>query len=144
MDRLFAGYDAAQAANEDRETQRRQQAEFLQGFLDAVDALTAILERWGERYRSAGDTADARDERTLRLVLETVHRALAVAGVERLPGVGELVDLEHQEVVAVRPLSEHAEDVIVDVVARGYLWRGTRLRPGKVVIAVSPERAAAR
>ena len=114
--------------------EREKRAAFLRSFLDASDALDALAAEMRGRVGSEVGEQTKRDAKTIDMVVRRVWQALDSVGVSRMPGVGEFVDLDCQEVVETRT-SEAEADTILDEIVRGYHWEGRPLRFAKVVIA---------
>jgi molecular chaperone GrpE (heat shock protein) len=121
--------------------EREERAEFLRVFLDTYDSLVALAKHFEEEAARTGAPENTKHAKTVSLVVARMERAFATLDVEPMPGVGEHVDLDCQEVVDTRP-SEHEDDVILDEIVRGYTWEGRPLRLGKVVVSRTPDAAA--
>lgn len=87
--------------------------------------------------------AQATDEGTLLEGVRLTHRdfrlALERVGVERLESLGQPFDPARHEAVAVQPSPGTEEGIVLYEVSPGYLYRGTLLRPAKVIIAQATE-----
>lgn len=82
---------------------------------------------------SVGEDSNALAE-GVRLTHRNFLRALEQSGVETIESVGQPFDPALHEAVATRP-NESEPDTILNEVARGYRYRGSLLRPAKVIVA---------
>lgn len=71
----------------------------------------------------------------VRLTHRNFLRALEQAGIERLESVGQPFDPALHEAVATLADEEAAPETVLREIAPGYRFRGTLLRPAKVVVA---------
>jgi molecular chaperone GrpE len=62
-------------------------------------------------------------------------QALERVGLEPVNPLGQAVDLDRDEVVDVRPSSEHSDETVIEVRRSGYRFRGRILRDAQVVVA---------
>lgn len=84
---------------------------------------------------AAGDVATYR--RSLGLIAGQLETALADEGLEQLGRVGERAEPATHHVTETRPAPVGAgDDEVLEIVRRGYRYRGHVLRAARVVIAV--------
>lgn len=103
--------------------------------------LTRLLEV-ADNFERVLAQANRNDEALLegvRLTHRDFRLALERVGVERLESVGQTFDPAHHEAVAIQPSPDAKEGTILHEVSPGYLYRGTLLRPAKVIIAQGTE-----
>jgi molecular chaperone GrpE len=103
---------------ESREAQLRQ-------WLEAVDSVDRAL-------RMAPDSPVAEG---LRAVLEQMEAILVRQGVERVGAVGDRVDPERHEAVAVIPSAEVPDRTVLEVARSGFALGDRVLRPAQVVVS---------
>jgi molecular chaperone GrpE len=72
---------------------------------------------------------------SFRRIARQLERALEQAGVTPIACLGQEVDPERHEIVAVQDREDAAPDVILEVAVRGYEWNGQLLRRPRVVVA---------
>jgi len=126
-DRILAAFDF-----EARDTRHHEHlSSLLKGLIEVLDSLDRTL---------AGATSDAVSASTCRLIVRQVEALLERTGVQSPTHVGEPVDLSRDEILETQP-SEHADGVVLEVVARSYVWDGQLLRPARVVVANNEEGA---
>lgn len=70
-----------------------------------------------------------------KITYRDFRRALELAGVERLESMGEPFDPAKHEAVATLVREGSEAGTIVEEVAAGYLYKGTLLRPARVIVA---------
>jgi molecular chaperone GrpE len=130
-DRLLAGIDFARATAASDEAHRLELERLLTGFLDVVDSLEA-LEVWSQTLVS--DSAAGRGRSVERIRAQAL-RVLQGAGVEPIAAAGQPVDLTCSEVVELRSDPGVPVDTVLEVIVRGYRWRGRLLRRARVAIS---------
>ncbi|MDQ4075018.1 MAG: nucleotide exchange factor GrpE [Chloroflexota bacterium] len=157
-DQLMASLDeqraALEAEREQLEAEREQQQEQLRAEAEAQrerllrnaeqrafeenrKALLRMLEVADNLDRALtqlGPNEESPLAEGLRLTHRDFRRALAQSGAERMDSVGEPFDPALHEAVASLP-SNAEPGTVLEEVAPGYLYRGTLLRPARVVVA---------
>lgn len=74
----------------------------------------------------------------LRLILEQFGELLDKYGVEEIDPEGEPFDPDRHEAIAVTPVKEDTpENTVVEVVEKGYAYRGRLIKPARVLVAGS-------
>jgi molecular chaperone GrpE (heat shock protein) len=126
-DRILAGLDF-NAAIEARDAHL---SSLLDGLIEVLDSLDRAL---------AGAAYDAVPASSCRLIVRQVEALLERTGVQSPTCVGEPVDLSRDEIIETQP-SEHADGIVLEVVARSYVWDGRLLRHARVVVANNEEGA---
>lgn len=130
-ERILAGLDF-NAAIEARDAHHHEHlSSLLDGLIEVLDALDRAL---------AGATSDAVPASSCRLIVRQVEALLERTGVQSPTCVGEPVDLSRDEIIETQP-SEHADGIVLEVVARSYVWDGRLLRQARVVVANNEEGA---
>ncbi|MFD9905253.1 nucleotide exchange factor GrpE [Streptomyces sp. NPDC059063] len=120
--KALAARDAAHRAHAER---------LLLVCADALDALDRVL--------AAGAPADpAAYHRSVELVARQLESAVADEGLDVLGRVGERADPATHHVVDVRPAPPGAAaDEVLEVIRRGYRYRGHVLRAARVAVAAA-------
>ncbi|GAA1895842.1 hypothetical protein GCM10009837_17270 [Streptomyces durmitorensis] len=75
--------------------------------------------------------------RSLELIARQLETALTGQGVEPVGRVGERADPATHHVTEVRTAPGAADDEVLEIVQRGYRYRGHVLRAARVVVAVT-------
>ncbi|MET8683038.1 nucleotide exchange factor GrpE [Streptomyces sp. NPDC004732] len=97
---------------------------------DALDSFDRLLAEG-----AAGDVGTYR--RSLALIAGQLERDLAEEGLERVGQVGERAEPATHHIEAVRTAPPGADgDEVVEILQRGYRYRGQVLRAARVVVAV--------
>jgi molecular chaperone GrpE len=132
-DRFLASLDFANISSA-REAAHRAELERVSlgviGLMDGLETLRQKLTVTGE--------PSLRAEAMLRQIVEDGFRVLREVGIEPIDALGKPVDVDTAEVLAVVAdggSGEPAEDVVTDVVERGYRWRDRLLRRSKVIVS---------
>jgi molecular chaperone GrpE (heat shock protein) len=126
-ERILAAFDFDASTARHHE----QLSSLLNGVIEVLDSLDRAL---------AGAASDAVSASTCRLIMRQVEALLERTGVESPTRVGEPVDLSRDEILETQP-SEHADGVVLEVVARSFVWDGRLLRHARVVVANNEEGA---
>lgn len=71
----------------------------------------------------------------VKLTYREFRRALELSGVERLESLGQSFDPSQHEAVATLERDGAEAGTIVEEIAAGYLYKGTLLRPARVIVA---------
>ncbi len=77
----------------------------------------------------------------IELVLAEIHKTFSKYGVEPIEALGKPFDPNLHEAMQRCETDEAAPNTVVEVLQKGYLYRGRLLRPALVVVAVQPESA---
>ncbi|MFC8128840.1 nucleotide exchange factor GrpE [Streptomyces sp. NPDC057302] len=75
--------------------------------------------------------------RSLELIARQLETAMTGQGVEPVGRIGELADPATHHVTEVRTAPGAADDEVLEVLQRGYRYRGHVLRAARVVVAVT-------
>lgn len=111
---------------------RREMSGLLLSLLDVMDSFDRVL--------AHADSGDAQDGTSAcRLIARQLDSVLQRMKVRPLQCLGQVVDVETQEVVSVRNTAPEQADVVVEVVRRGYEWDGRLLRTAQVIVGRSSE-----
>jgi molecular chaperone GrpE len=121
---------------EQRTEHRRQMSALLLSLLEVMDSFDRML---AEDPGIAGHSVVG----TCQLIARQLNSVLERAGVDTMPCMGATVDPRVHQVVDVRPADPPQDDIIVEVVRRGYTWHGELLRPAQVIIGRSREEDSA-
>ncbi|MBU1669675.1 MAG: nucleotide exchange factor GrpE [Actinobacteria bacterium] len=104
------------------------EAELVRKLLPVIDNLERALA-----------SADGKESNGLRdgvaLVLEMTQGVLGKEGLEVIDPQGEPFDPEHHEAMMVVETDECPEDTVVEVIQKGYRFRGVLLRPAMVQVS---------
>lgn len=122
MDRMIDVFGQA-------EQHRRETADLLGRLVEIADALDGLEAHCRELAERGGEAP----QRTVSVIRKQLLAALASVGVAPMDSVGDALDLDLHEVIETRPGPE--EDVILEEVRRGYLWKGRLFRTARVIVA---------
>ncbi|MFH1149727.1 MAG: nucleotide exchange factor GrpE [Actinomycetota bacterium] len=104
------------------------EAELVQKLLPVIDNLERALA-----------SADEEESKSLHdgvaMVLEMMQGVLGREGLEVIDPQGEPFDPEHHEAMMVVETDECPEDTVVEVIQKGYRFRGVLLRPAMVQVS---------
>lgn len=106
---------------------------------DALDSFDRLL--------AEGTAADPQAyRRSLELIARQLESSLSGQGVEPVGRVGERADPATHHVAGVRTAPGAADDEVLEILQRGYRYRGHVLRAARVVVAVNggPEQGTER
>jgi len=104
------------------------EADLVKRLLPVIDNLERALENAGE-----GEPQGLREG--VEMVLDQMMEVLGKEGLEVVDPQGEPFDPEHHEAMMVVETGECPEDTVINVVQRGYRFRGILLRPAMVSVA---------
>lgn len=109
------------------EEAEREKRRFLRAILPLVDHLEMVLRH------SDSDPEVLRQG--VEMIYQELMRTLEGEGLKPIESVGKPFDPFVHEAVEVVKSEEHPENVVVDEVQRGYLYKGELLRPARVRVA---------
>jgi molecular chaperone GrpE len=127
--RLAAEFDNYRKRTERERTENwtRAQAQLVERILDAVDDLQRVAHLDPEKT-SASSVLEG-----VQLVERKLLRILEAAGLEILDAEGKPFDPEVHEALATAPAeNQEQDDTVSDVFQKGYLFKGTLIRPARV------------
>jgi molecular chaperone GrpE len=104
------------------------EADLVKRLLPVIDNLERALENAGE-----GEPQGLREG--VEMVLDQMMVVLEKEGLEVVDPQGETFDPEHHEAMMVVETGECPEDTVINVVQRGYRFRGILLRPAMVSVS---------
>lgn len=117
------------AVKENSEAAGRGQAQAFERIIDVIDDLARVA-----HLDPVKTSAEALHEGMLNIERKFM-RTLEAAGLERIDPTGEPFDPKTQEAVATMPApSPEADQTVGTVYQAGYRYRGTLLRPARVVV----------
>ncbi|MGH3941983.1 MAG: nucleotide exchange factor GrpE [Pseudonocardiaceae bacterium] len=122
-----------EAVEEKREALRKQDAEHRKEIERLVCAILDVLDSV-DRLRS-----DESYLASVRLVARRFASAVQADGLDVLGWSGEAADPDTHKVVEVRQVDDVADEVVLQVLRRGYRFRGQVLRPAEVIVAAGQE-----
>jgi molecular chaperone GrpE len=125
--RLAAEFDnyRKRIERERADTWTRAQGDLAARLLDALDDL--------ERFTAHAAESDDALRQGVQLVERKLRQSLQAAGLEEVEAEGARFDPNSMEAVAMVPVESHEEDDMVsDVFQRGYLFKGSLIRPARV------------
>jgi molecular chaperone GrpE len=124
-----------QEADQQRERIQRNAEQRASGEIRSL--LARLLDVADNFDRVLAQSADAEDVLVsgVKLTYRDFRRALELAGVERLESMGQAFDPAKHEAVATIAREGAVSGTIVEEIAAGYLYKGTLLRPAKVIVA---------
>jgi molecular chaperone GrpE len=133
---LWAFNFAAELDDRDR-AHREELRELLVALFEVMDSF--------DRFLAASSTEPPQAEsylRTCRLIARQFESVLQRTGVTVIGRVGEPADPRQHEVVGDRPAAGVVDDMVVEVVRRGYELNGWLLRPAQVIVATIAQEGA--
>ncbi len=107
---------------------RREQASFISGLLPVLDNLQRAIEA-AESHGSADSLIDG-----VRRTANSFEAALAAAGVEPVPAIGEIFNPEAHEAVDIIPVDPELDGLVVSEYTRGYKIGDRLIRPARVQV----------
>lgn len=127
--RLLADFDnfKKRTAREREDTYRYAESDILCDILPVVDNLALALDK-------AEDKEDAFVQ-GVKLVYESLLKALKDHDAEPFDSVGEKLDTEKMEAIASLPSEETEEGIVTNEVKRGWMLKGKVLRAAQVVVS---------
>ncbi len=131
-ERLLAAMDFAAMTALQQEKQRKEMVELLRGILEVVDSLEALETLCRELTESGQSHVPLR---SVSVIVRQALQVLVRSGVAPMNAVGNKLDLDLHEVVAVSETSQWDADMIVEEMMKGYLWNGRLLRRAKVTVS---------
>lgn len=136
MQRILDVLDYSTELSEQRADHRRQMSALLLSLLEVTDSFDRLLA--GHPGTAGHGVVD-----TCQLIARQLDSVLERAGVAAMDCVGAAVDPRVHHVVDVRPAARLQDNIVVEVVRRGYEWHGELLRPAQVIIGRSHEEDSA-
>ena len=124
-DRLLDALDFADAAEQRERENEAHLRTLLLALLGVADSFDRLL---------VGDDSTTALG-TTRLIARQLDDALAGVGVVSIACLGTVVDPDRHEILETRPREGVDDDVIIEVVTRGWEWDGRLLRRPMVVVA---------
>jgi molecular chaperone GrpE len=127
--RLAAEFDNYRKRTERERTENttRAQAQLVERLLDAIDDLQRVAHLDAEKT-SASSVLEG-----VQMVERKLLRILEGAGLEILEAEGKPFDPEVHEAIATAPAEQgDQDDTVSDVFQKGYLFKGTLIRPARV------------
>lgn len=115
----------------------KEQTRFLEtANKDAISHLLPILDDFERSLAAAEKTKDYHKiSEGVRMIYTHLKKALAKEGLEEINPVGEQFDPLWHEAVMQETSDEHEDDTVVEVLQKGYLFKGRVLRPAKVKVS---------
>jgi len=112
------------------------------GKIDFITNLLPVLDNL-ERATEAADSGGTLEQVTagVRQTAESFKSALAAAGIEAVPALGELFDPELHEAVETAEVDPDQEGKVIAEYARGYRVGDRLLRPSRVKVGRAAEKA---
>lgn len=122
-----------EAVEEKREALRKQDTEHRKEIERLVCAIIDVLDSVDRLCSDESCLA------SVRLVARRFASAVQADGLEVIGWSGEVADPDTHKVVEVRHTDDVADEVVLQVLRRGYRFRGQVLRPAEVIVAAGPE-----
>jgi molecular chaperone GrpE len=107
--------------------------------LDAVKAMLPVLDDFERALKL--ETADREYARGVELIYQRMFEALKKLGLEPIEAAGQKFDPYVHHAIDRTPVSDAAEDTVVDDLQHGYNFKGKLLRASLVRVAVKPGEA---
>lgn len=102
---------------------------------DLVKRLLPVIDNLERALKNAGEGEPQGLREGVEMVLDQMIEVLGKEGLEVVDPQGEQFDPEHHEAMMVVETGECPEDTVIDVVQRGYRFRGILLRPAMVSVS---------
>ncbi|MBU4175052.1 MAG: nucleotide exchange factor GrpE [Actinobacteria bacterium] len=102
---------------------------------DLVKRLLPVIDNLERALKNAGEGEPQGLHEGVEMVLDQMIEVLGKEGLEVVDPQGEQFDPEHHEAMMVVETGECTEDTVIDVVQRGYRFRGILLRPAMVSVS---------
>ena len=121
-----------------RRVQRELSQQIIQAQGEILRALLPVIDSIERGLYSAEKAPDLpKLQEGLRLTLSQLHKALEKLGVEAIrPEIGDIPDPEKHEVLSTQPApAPTGVNTILEVVEPGYLYKGTLLRPARIIVS---------
>lgn len=132
--KLLQAFDfATEMAAKEQEHQAQVQT-LLLSMLEVMDSFDRFVAGMQDVKEPTGEQAVAWLH-TVRLIARQMERALSQSGLTPMACVGQMVDPQRHEIVEVKDVAEGEDDLILEVVSRGYEWQGQLLRRPQVIVA---------
>ncbi|MGA8036592.1 MAG: nucleotide exchange factor GrpE [Candidatus Acidiferrales bacterium] len=113
----------------ERSQERHRGAEAL------VEQLIGVLDAFDRALSGNHDPAFTEYKKGFELIRGQIWNTLSKAGLQRIDAVGKEFDPNLHHAIEKVETADHAENVVVDELAPGYLFHGRVLRPAMVRIA---------
>lgn len=117
------------AEKEKREFGNYRITSFIQDLLPVKDAFEAAIEHAKENENSEGLL------KGMEMTVKQINELLKREGLEEIEADGEQFDPFKHEVVAKAIVEDRPENTVIEVMRKGYMFRGKVLRPAMVQIA---------
>lgn len=125
----------AEFANYRKRTEANREIEAARAKARVIEPLLAVLDDL-DRAEKHGDLAEGSAFAT---IAQKVRTLLEKQGLESFGEKDEPFDPQQHEAIAQVPVPGTTEQVVLDVVERGYRIGEVELRPAKVAVAVNPD-----
>ncbi|MBE0517176.1 MAG: nucleotide exchange factor GrpE [Methanophagales archaeon] len=103
---------------------------FIQDLMPIKDALEVAIGHAKENAQSEGLV------RGVEMTVQQLNELLRREGIEEIKAEGAQFDPFRHEVVSKEVVKNHPENTVIEVVRKGYLFRGKVIRPAMVKIAI--------
>ena len=113
----------------ERAEDRKRGAEVL------VEQLIGVLDGFDRALAGKIDAANAEYRKGFELIRGQIWNALSKQGVERIDAKGKEFDPNLHHAIEKVETADHAEGIVVDELAPGYLFHGRVIRPAMVRVA---------
>ncbi len=113
----------------ERSQERHRGAEAL------IEQLIGVLDGFDRALSGSHDPAFAEYKKGFELIRGQIWNTLSKAGLQRIDAVGKEFDPNLHHAIEKVETADHAEGIVVDEMAPGYLFHGRVLRPAMVRIA---------
>ncbi|MDP8968951.1 MAG: nucleotide exchange factor GrpE [Actinomycetota bacterium] len=128
--------ERAEFENFRRRTSRERMDALDRGAEALVANLLGVLDNFGFALEAAEESDDDRLAKGVQMVHTELMAVLRQAGLQEVPGVGEVFDPAwHEAVMQVEAEQPVDEPVVVEVLRPGYRFKGRVLRPASVTVA---------
>jgi molecular chaperone GrpE len=105
------------------------------GVESVVEQLVSVLDAFDRALSGNHDPAFAEYRRGFELIRGQIWNTLSRLGLQRVDSVGKEFDPNQHHAIEKVETADHAEGIVVDELAPGYLFHGRVLRPAMVRVA---------
>jgi molecular chaperone GrpE len=107
---------------------------FIRDLLPIKDTLEVAIEHAKDNEQSEGLV------KGVEMTVKQINELLKREGLEEIKAEGEQFDPFKHEVVAKEMVKKHPENAVIEVMRKGYLFRGKVIRPAMVKIAIKEQK----
>ncbi|MGH4023127.1 MAG: nucleotide exchange factor GrpE [Pseudonocardiaceae bacterium] len=123
---LFDAAEQKRAALKERDAQHREEiGRVMSAIIDVLDSIDRLLQ-------------DDASLQSWALVTRQFASALNASGLALIGNAGEMADPRTHRVIEARQSTESPDEMVLEVLRRGFRYQGRVMRPAEVVVATNP------